>query len=407
MQSNITQSNIILGTTTPEVLARELPAALILSVVLNVNPASSINQGGALSVRTKHLLAGLEAPAVLVQAIMDNLADAERTTRTRVYYLWDDHGHLQSRVLDTQLELPERAGFGPPDLETLHFALDSSVHTAIVLVDREWGRIFMAHPGYTLELQRFENVMEDDYTFLEHDVGGPVRARLEDTDPHRDMSRRLLQRDTDNDRLPAKQAQQDVLFDNALIAQLLQLRQEIPFERLLIAGPSEARATLRAELTPGLKRLLPSGQAGERAHAGEFAVAGDATAVVVFEAGRAALELAEQDAEQALLSEVRERGVRGPDETLQAAQEGRVSQVLVGGDGSELPVWQDATGYVFGLFPDGGRSALNGQSVRLTTLRAVLPELRERFGLQVRFLTAPQAETLETEMGGLAGFLRY
>jgi hypothetical protein len=400
------QSNIILGTNAPEILARELPAALVLSVVMNVNPGSPLNQGGALSVRAKHLLAGSEAPASLAQVVMDDLAEAERATRTRLYYLWDDRGHVQSRVLDVQFDLPERAGFGSPDLETLHFVLESGVQTAIILVDREWGRIFVAHPGYALELQRFENVMEDDYTFLEHDVGGPVRARLEGTDPHRDMSRRLLQRDTDNDRLPDKRAQQDLLFHNALIAQLLQLRQTIPFECLLIAGPPEARAELRAELTPGLKRLLPSGP-DERAHAGEFAVAGDATAAAVFEASGEVLELAEQDAEQTLLSEARERGVRGAAATLQAAQEGRVSQLLVGGDGSELPVWQDETGYVFGVIPDGGVSPLDGQSVRQTSLRAVLPELRERFGLQVRFLKAQQGEVLGSEMDGLAGFLRY
>ena len=400
------QSDIILGINTPEILARELPAALVLSAVLNVNPGSPLNQGGALGIRAKHLLAGSEAPASLAQVFMDDLADAERATRTRVYYLWDDRGHVQSRVLDVQFDLPERARFGSPDFETLHFALESGVQTVIVLVDREWGRIFVAHPGYALELQRFENVMEDDYTFLEHDVGGPVRARLEGTDPHRDMSRRLLRRDTDNDRLPDKRAQQDLLFHNALIAQLLQLRQTAPFECLLIAGPPEARAELRAELTPGLKRLLPS-RPDERPHAGEFAVAGDATAAAVFEAGKVALELAEQDAEQGLLSEARERGVRGPAGTLQAVQEGRVSQMFVGGDGSELPVWQDETGYVFGVVPEGGVSPLNGQSVRQTSLRGVLPELRERFGLQVRFLKPPLAEVLGGEMGGLAGLLRY
>ena len=401
------QPDIVLGTTTPEVLARELPAALVLSAVVNVNPASPVNQGGALSVRTKHLLAGLEAPNVLIQAVLDDLSSAERTTRTRVYFLWDDHGHLQSRILDTQLELPERAGFGSPDLETLHFALESSVHTAIVLVDREWGRIFVAHPGYVLEVQRFENVMEDDSTFLEHEVGGPARARLEGTDPHQDSSRRLLSRDTDNDRLPDKVAQQDLLFHNALIAQLLQLRQKLPFERLLIAGPPEARAALRAELTPGLRQLLPAGPEGERAHAGEFAVAGDVTASAVFKAATGALELAEDDAELTLLSEIRERGVRGPAETLQAAQEGRVALLLVGGDGSEIPVWQDTTGYVFGALPDDGLSPLDGLAMQETSFRAVLPELRERFGLRVRFLSAQQTTKLGTEMGGLAGQLRY
>lgn len=401
------QSDIVLGATTPEVLARDLPAALVLSAVLNVNPASPVNQDGALGVRARRLLAGSGAPAALVQAVLDDLSDAERTTRTRVYFLWDDHGHLVSRILDTWLDLPERAGFGSPDLETLHFALESGVHTAIVLVDREWGRTFMAHPGYALELQRFENVMENDSTFFEHDPVGPVRANLEGTDPRQDSGRRRLRQDTDHDRLTDRAAQQDLLFYNALVARLLQLRQKIPFERLLIAGPPEARAAFRAELTPGLRRLLPSGTEGERAHAGEFAVAGDAAAAAVFAAATEALQMAENDAEVTLLSEIRERGVRGPAETLQAAQEGRVSLLLVGGDGSKVPVWQDTTGYVYGTFPDGGLSPLNGLAVQTTSFRAVLPELRERFGLQVRFLNAQQARGLGTEMGGLAGQLRY
>ena len=388
---------LALDSDTPQTLERDLPSEGVLSVVLEVNPASSLNAGGALSLRARNLLNALKAPEVLVQSVLSNLEDAQRSTRTRAYFLWEEHGHVKALLVDAQLELPESGRFGAPDLEPLLYALESGSRTAIVLVDSEWARIFGVHLGVIRELYRLENVLELGNTFREHAPSGAAQAQLEDTDPHRDPGRRLLSRDTDNDGLERKQEHQDHLFYHALTEQLLHLHGVGAFERLMVAGPVRARATFKAQLPTSLERAL----------SGEFALTGDASAHAVLEAAQSTLIRAESAAEAALLSEARERGVRGLSETLEAAQQGRVYQLLVAGDGSNQQVWQDSTGHLYGAYPDGGQSPLDGLAVQQKYLSEVLRELRVRYGLQVRFLRLEQAHILETELGGLAGLSRY
>ncbi len=352
---------------TLDTLSSEIPSEGVLTVICNVNPASPMNQGGALRIRLKNQLAELEAPSVLTEAVLDDLSDAERSTRTRAYFLWDDHGHVKQQVVDVQLELPEVARFGVPDLEPLRFALLSSPSSLIALVDHDWGRLFSVRLGEISEL---------------HDLLGL------------DGGRRIPARNIADDQY---EEHQDQIFWNTLVKQLTRLRQAEGFERLLIAGPPEVRTSLTEELTPDLKGVL----------VGTFHVPGDATAASVLEAAQSALEIAERNAEEAALEASREYGVRGPEDTLTAVQEGGVYELLVAGDGSSLPVWRDQQGYVFGVYPAQGVSPLTGLGVEGTTLRDVLGELRERFGLRVRFLRGDLAQVLETQMGGLAGLPRH
>ncbi len=395
------QTPTLLDLETLTLLEQDLPKSGVLSVVLDVNPASPLNQGGSLHARAKHLMAALgaaDAADALVQAVLDDLEGAQRTTRTRAYFVWDEHRHVKSRLVDSQLEIPENAEYGAPDLEPLRFSLDSSPRTLIALVDREWGRIFKVHLGSISELRRMENVLErGDAGFREHSPHGPVVADLSDTDPHQDSGRPALSRDSDNDRVAGREAHQDLKFNKTFVEQLAGLHQSGTFERLIIAGPIEARSSLKAELIPRLESML----------LGEFAVAGDASAAHVLETAREVLEAAEAAFEQELMNQVREHGVRGADETLRALQEGRIYQLLVAGDGSSLPIWRDSDGYVFAVYPEQGASPLTGDPVEAHTLREVLPELREKYGVRVQFLRGSSAETLEFEMRGLAGMARY
>ena len=64
-------------------LERDLPSEGVLSVVLEVNPVSPLNAGGALSLRARNLLYALETPKILVQSVLNNLEDDQRSTRTR------------------------------------------------------------------------------------------------------------------------------------------------------------------------------------------------------------------------------------------------------------------------------------------------------------------------------------
>jgi Bacterial archaeo-eukaryotic release factor family 10 len=361
------QTTISLDDNTTQVLERELPSDRVLSVVLDVNPASPANQGGGLRIRAKNLMTQLEAPEALTQVVLDDLSEAERSTRTRTYFLWDEHGHVKQRVVDTQLELPEAAHYGLPNLEPLRFALLSNPRSLIALVDHDWGRLFSVRLGEISEL---------------HDLLGLNGGR------------RIPARNIADDQY---EEHQDQVFWNTLVEQLVHLRQTEGFEHLLIAGPPEMRTSLTAELTSDLKGAL----------VGTFHVPGDATAASVLEAAQSALKAAEQNAEEAALEATRERGVRGLETTLSAVQEGGVYELLVAGDGSNLPVWRDEQGYVFGVYPAQGISPLTGLGVEGKTLRDVLGELRERFGLRVRFLRGDLAHQLETEMGGLAGLQRH
>lgn len=392
------QANLTLNNDTTSILKQELPANQVLSVVLDVNPASPANQGGNVHTRAKHLMHDLEASDSLTQTVLDDLGEAQHSTRTRLYFLWDEHGHVKHRILDTPLEIPEQASFGAPSLEPLRFALESNPQTVIALIDREWGRLFRIQFGEIIELRRLENVLEhSDDAFREHPPQGQVQTKLEDTDPHHDSGRRVLSRNTDNDRLEHSLEHQDKIFHKSLVKQLVFLHQANPFERLLLAGTTEARVSLKKELPNELEKLL----------CGEFVVLGDASPAVVFEAAKQALVIAEIATENTLLEEARERGVRGLAETLKAVQEGRIYQLLVPGDGSSLNVWRDTEGYVFGEYPEQGQSPLTGWTLEGKSLREVLPELRERFGLRTRFLNGENAQQLESEMGGLAGLARY
>lgn len=394
MHTDPSLTQLVLKNMVPKRLERDLPSGGVLSVVLNVNPASDANQGDGLRLRARALMSTLNAPDTLVQAVMDNLNQAQRSTRSRVYFLWEAHQHLKQCFVDAQFSLPESARFGAPDLEPLHFALESGQRVAIALVDSEWGRIFSVHLGVIKELIRLENVMEHDDSFREHLVQGQAHPALEDTDPHKDSGRRLLSRDTDNDHLGDRAAQQDRRFYRALAARLGQLGQVGAFERLVIAGTERARASLSRELTPALKR----------AHSGEVLARGDASASSVLELASETLGRVEREAEQTLLNEAQERGVHGLAETLKAVQAGRVSELLVEGDGSGVRIWRDAAGTVSSAPPKRVRKEPDTQSL---TLRDVLSELRERYGLQMRFLSGEQARRLHDRMGGLAGLLRY
>jgi stalled ribosome rescue protein Dom34 len=232
--------------------------------------------------------------------------------------------------------------------------------------------------------------------FRELDPFGAVHAQLEDTDPHRDSGRQLLSRNTNNDRLEARIEHQDQMFNKVIVEHLVQLRQAQSFECLLLAGPIEPRAKFRTELTPGLSNLLFD----------EFVCPGNATAAHVLSVASESLETAELEIGARLIEQVKERGVRGLNETLKAVQEGRVYRMLVPDDGASLKVWQDDSGYVFAEYPAQGQSPLSGWAVTGKTLSNVLPELRNRHGVQVNFLHHQNIQRL-AELGGLAGLIRF
>ncbi|OLV19160.1 baeRF10 domain-containing protein [Deinococcus marmoris] len=376
-----------LDNTTLALLEPALPGQNVLSIVLDVNPGSAPNQGGSLHLRAHQLLDAVGAPTALATAVMDDLDDAQRQTRTRLSFLWDDHGHVQRQTVDTQLELGETSRYGAPDLEPLHFALESSARVLLAVIDDEWGRLLSIHLGEITELYRLENVLETANTFHVHVLPTPDAQSLQSA----------AEEAPRNAPVQHQGAQQDGRFHHTLMTQVQRLHDVGVFEQLLIAGSVRGRAALRALLGPNLQGTF----------SGEFAAPGDATAAALLTAAQPSLLSLEEQRETAVLDEALERGMYGAGPTLDAAQEGRMAQLLVSGNGAAQRVWQDSSGQVFPEPPALGVSPLTGGAVTECTLRDVLPLLRERYGLHVRFLTGSRAERLDAHLGGLAGVARY
>lgn len=353
-------------------LERELPKSGVLSVTLNVNPSSSDNLASALHIRAKNLLRTTEVSNELTDVVLGDLSDARHATRSRTYYLWSEHSHVKAHVIDAQLDLPESARFGAPDLETLHYALGTNPATAIALVDHRAARLFSVQLGEITELFKLENDFErDNDNFQEHA-------------PQKTLTNRLEPR-------------ADTFFWKALLERLEQLHAAGNLARLLIAGPPEVVSSLSDALTLSLKALL----------AGTFHAPGDATPAQVLELAAPALSAAESDAGDTSIEAVMNGGTKGVEETLNAVQEGRVYELLVSGDGSSTEVWTDSQGYVYGAYPAQGISPLTGAGVTGMALRDALVDLRTRFGVRVRFLHGDSDARLNGQLGGLAGLPRH
>lgn len=369
----------VLAHDTITVLTRDLPPEGVLSVVLDVDPASEANRGGGLLLRARGLLAASGAPQGLTRTVLDDLDAAQRAMCTRLSFLWDERGQVQQRTVDAQLSLPEGAHFGAPDLEPLHGALESSPRVLIALVTERWGRLLGVHLSTIRELYRLENVLEPDDTFRVHALSGHSPGRLSESgSPQR------------------RDAQQDTRFQHALLTQVQRLRQVGAFEHLLLAGPVRGRASLKTLLNTDLERALVA----------DLPMIADACAAEILEMAGGALARIEQETELMLLDEARHSGTVGVEATLEAAQQGRVRQLLVAGGGVGVRVWQDSSAALFAARPDQGRSPLTGGPVHERALRDVLATLRERSRLSVRFLGGSAAERLKAQFGGLAGVPR-
>ena len=381
-------------------LEETLPQQQVLSAIFNVDPHRAENHGSGLMTRARNAFKTVAAPESLLQTVLDDLPNARvEGGRSRAYFLWDEHGHVRGQALEIPLMLPEKVHFGAPEFSPLEFALQARPRTAMVLIDREWGRIFEVNLGRISELKRLENVLDGRH-FLERDISESIaKTERQHTDPHEDSQRRLLERNNDFEMLARNLADQDRRFVNAVARALEAIWHEQDFERLIIAGSFEAIAALQAQLPVELQQFL----------AGEFQCRGNTPVSQVLAKAHTALEQAQTVFELNLIAQAHQDGVRGTVETLEVLQEGRVHHLLVPFDGANIPVWRE-TGpnpYLFGQYPPQGQSPLSGQAVERVALRDVLLELRDRFGLKVSLLEGDAAHRLELEMGGLAGLLRH
>jgi peptide subunit release factor 1 (eRF1) len=166
--------------------------------------------------------------------------------------------------------------------------------------------------------------------------------------------------------------------------------------RLILAGPEERTAAFRAVLPQAVRSLVT-----ETVHLPVKASEGE-----VMKRISAVEARIEREQEKRALAAARERGVRGPENTLKALQEGRLHRLLapwpLEGDVS----WCDVCALAA---PDASNENCPycGGPARMRTLAGLIPDLAAARRTRVEFVRGENAEILKEEFGGLAGLVRF
>ncbi len=169
--------------------------------------------------------------------------------------------------------------------------------------------------------------------------------------------------------------------------------------RLILAGPNEITAAFREALPNDLKdRVVAEDHVDLSASEGE-----------ILDRLEEIRERAEHEREAGLLAEIRETGVRGPEETIRALQEeNRVYHLAALWDLDGEIRWSDADGLAI-MDITQEESPFSGEPTRVRPLADVLVDLAAARGARLDFLRGENenTDTLRDEFGGLAGLTRF
>ena len=276
---------------------------LVLSVYLSVNARYPENQGQAYKVRLKDALKEMEeVPEELagrVREVVEGETPPSRA-RTLVFFVASDDFFERYAL---QVDLPEAYRFGEPYIAPLVLAVDEHEPYGVAIVEAEEFRFFVSEPVIIPEEGR--GAAPESGFFREVDLKPhglyPVSGGSTDMDP-------------------AGRTQQTNL--RRFFKQAGELTRKLIFQdnvrHLIIAGPKERTVVFRDELPQEIKdRVVAEEHVPTRAPEAE-----------IFERLEAVVERTEQEREAGLIEQVRENGVRGIKDTVEALQEGRVYQVV-------------------------------------------------------------------------------
>lgn len=367
----------------------------VLSIYLDVNAARPENQGQAYLTRLKEKLGETEeAPEDLKQRVFDALEGEQPGGRTLVVFAGED-GLFEWHA--TQVGIPESVSYGEPRLAPLALAMDENERYGFVVVDAEEFRFFVNSP------------VADPAEAGGEDVSGFYEEA--DLDPSEPSPRGGAEHDAQSRR---KEENISRFFDG-----LGETTRDLAFregvKHLILAGPKERTSEFRERLPKEIQGYV----------AGETHVQRGAPDGEVLSRLEDARRRAERERKNSLVEEIRERGVRGVKDTIEALQEGRVYHVVALWDLDAEVRWSDAEGLVI-TDVTSKESPFTGEETRPRLLSDVLVDLAAARGARLEFVRSedevaqtpnedaerehPQndaARVLLEEFDGLAGRLRY
>jgi peptide subunit release factor 1 (eRF1) len=120
-----------------------------------------------------------------------------------------------------------------------------------------------------------------------------------------------------------------------------------------------------------------------------------------------AIREAEVKAESQLLTQIREVGIAGFEQTLTELQTGRLYVLAVPATTDRDVAVDPTTGYVSPLSGLGTADTPTDGRIERRRLLEVLPDLAQTHGVRLEFMQGENEARLVQEFGGLAGLARY
>ena len=357
----------------------------VLSAYLSVNADIPEKQGKTYLVRLSDAMNDEGVPKDLQQRIRDYLEEAHPAARTLAIFV-DEDDLLE--VYRLQVDVPESFRWGDPFVAPLALALDEYEPYGATVLDAERFRYFVVSPLSSAH-------GEEDVTHGEEEVkaNGFREVDLHPSEPY--------PRGGSTDLDPAGRKRESNIHD--FYKELGERARDITFregvKRLILAGPKERTAEFRRTLPNELK---------ERVVAEEHVDIGESEGELLDDL-EAIRERAEHEREKELLDEIRERGVRGPDETIAALQEeNRVYHLAVLWEMEAEIRWCDNDGFAI-RDATAEECPFCGQQTRVRPLTDVLVDLAATRGARLDFMLGENENTdvLRDEFRGIAGLTRF
>jgi peptide subunit release factor 1 (eRF1) len=352
--------------------------APILSAYLSVNADIPENQRRAYLVRLRDAMNDEGVPEKLRRRVREQ-TEEETHPKARTLAIFADEDDL-FEIYRLQVDIPESFRWGDPFVAPLTLVLDEYEPYGAAVMDAETFRYFVVSPLSTTHGE--EEIKANGFREIDVHPGEPYPRGGADHEP---SSRRTE------------------AHIHSFYKELGELTREVTFQegvqRLILAGPKERTAEFR--------RTLPN-ELHDRVVAEEHVDIG-APEGELLDRLEEIRELAEHERERELLDEIRERGVRGPDETVAALQEeNRVYHLAVLWELDAEIRWCDNDQLAI---RDVAREECPfcGQKTRMRQLKDVLADLAAARGARLDFVKGEDenTDTLRDEFGGIAGLTRF
>lgn len=367
-------------------------AAPVLSLYADVNPAKAENARRAWLIRAKNALRELEMPEDVRAQVVDALEEQViPEARTLVLFASRElfqryHLHCELPVVDLAHGRVD-ARWGEPYVAPLVYAIDEYERAGVLWLAGEGWRFFEVFLGEIQEAEQvFAAVEPEDW------------QRLRDYEPTRGGALARPHPYPDRDKYSRRLEAWAYRFFRRLAHLVERAVGEREIHRLVLVGRQEATRNFEQCLSRAMRgRVI--------AHSSDLPVA-NASPRVVLEKVAPVLEAAERAQELRLLERIRSQpGVWGLGATLEALQEGRLA-VLVAPWNLNARVWRCREGWVAASREEALAVCANGDPA-VVPLRDHIAELAAEFAARLEFVRGEAENRLTSELGGLAGLLRW